>query len=135
MGRQNITVSGRRKLAGSVLPEAVRLNGWVFTSAITGADPVTGKVDSDPEVQIRQAFINLERFLEGADLRQDDVAMVTMYMRDLQDRRWVNAEWVKLFPDAENRPARHAVNADLSGFNPDYCIQLLVVAAEHTNHV
>jgi 2-iminobutanoate/2-iminopropanoate deaminase len=130
MPRENLTVTGVRQRWESPIAEAVRMNGFVFTSAITGADIETGAVDTDPERQIADAFRNVRTFMEGAGIRQEDVAMVHLYTVDLDDRRWIDVEWTALFPDEANRPARHAVVADLASFNPDYRLQVLLIAAD-----
>ncbi len=52
--------------------------------------------------------------------------MVTVHMKDRGQRDAVNKEWVKMFPDETNRPARKAVRSDsLVGVN---LIQLEAVA-------
>jgi enamine deaminase RidA (YjgF/YER057c/UK114 family) len=37
----------------------------------------------------------------------EDIAKVTVWMRDPADRKVLNREWLKMFPDEASRPARH----------------------------
>jgi hypothetical protein len=38
---------------------------------------------------------------------------MSVYLRDDAHREHVNREWLKMFPDEHDRPARHAVRTDL----------------------
>ena len=40
---------------------------------------------------------------------------MTVFLRDEKYRDSINKAWLKMFPNEHNRPARHAVKADLRG--------------------
>jgi enamine deaminase RidA (YjgF/YER057c/UK114 family) len=97
----------------------------VFTSAIGGQDPETGKAPDDPEAQIRNAFGHLATVMKLSGGTPSDIAKVTVHLKDRAMRDLVNVEWVKMFPDEKDRPVRHTVAADLPGKN---VIQLEAIA-------
>ena len=41
------------------------------------------------------------------------MAKLTVFLSDDANRAHVNTEWLKMFPDPDDRPARHAVRTDL----------------------
>ena len=41
------------------------------------------------------------------------MAKLTVFLSDDANRAHVNTEWLKMFPDADDRPARHTVRTDL----------------------
>ena len=47
-------------------------------------------------------------------------------MQDRSQRDAVNRPWLKMFPDEEDRPARHAI--EYQGFTPGILVQLEIVA-------
>jgi enamine deaminase RidA (YjgF/YER057c/UK114 family) len=114
---------GRRQhLEGSGLPKhpqpfptAVKLGNMVFTSALGGADPETGKLPDAPEEQIRNAFHHLATAMRLAGGSVADVGKVTVYLKDRAMRELVNPVWIATFPDENDRPVRHTVAADLPG--------------------
>ncbi len=63
--------------------------------------------------------------VEGAGFSLGDVAKVTVFLKDASNRDAVNREWLKLFPDEHDRPARHALKTDFDGKT---LVQLEIVA-------
>jgi hypothetical protein len=47
-------------------------------------------------------------------------------LKDFKQRELVNEQWLKMFPDENNRPARHVMQADLQ---EGTFIQLDVIAS------
>ncbi|HZU06294.1 MAG TPA: RidA family protein [Chloroflexota bacterium] len=121
--RQVIEVAGLEH--GAPIPVAVRIGNLLFTSAINGRDPTTGQLADGAAAQAALAFQNLRRVLEAAGATTDDVAHVTVFLKDNSYRDAINGPWLEMFPDPKNRPARHAVTADLRG---GMLIQLEVIA-------
>jgi 2-iminobutanoate/2-iminopropanoate deaminase len=78
-----------------------------------------------PEAQIAQAFANVRQLLEMAGGGPADLAKVDVRLADLALRPAVNAAWVAMFPDPDDRPVRHVSKADLTG---GHLIQLEIVA-------
>ncbi len=115
-------LSGHKNL----IPTAVRIGGYVYSSAIGGSDPETDKVPDDPAEQVLNAFGHIRRVMEVAGGSPDDLAKMTVFLKDKAYRELVNKEWVAMFPDPEDRPVRHALTVtDLPG---NYVVQLEIVA-------
>ena len=98
----------------------------IFSSGIMGADPITGKVPEDLESQCVFAFANMETMLEKAGATTKNIGSIKVYMKDRSQREAVNAPWLEMFPDENDRPARHAIEYD--AFPPGFLVQLEVVA-------
>jgi 2-iminobutanoate/2-iminopropanoate deaminase len=94
------------------IPQAVEI-GLVFSSAIFGEDPETGELPPDPALQAELVFRHVRTLLEQAGSGPEAVAKMTIYVADDAYREAVNHEWLKMFPDEHDRPARHTVRADL----------------------
>lgn len=97
----------------------------VFSSAISGRDPQTGAAPADPGEQAAQMFRNLRSFMEAAGGTPADIGHVTLYLKDDKYREALNQAWLEMFPDAHDRPARHAMKADM---RPDVHFQVEVIA-------
>jgi len=108
------------------IPLAVKIGSMVFSGGISAQDPATGKVPSDPGEQIVLAFQNMQKIVEAAGGTTDDIAKVVVYLRDMKLREQVNVEWVKMFPDAENRPVRHTMPSE-SPTNPGIQLEMTAV--------
>jgi 2-iminobutanoate/2-iminopropanoate deaminase len=55
----------------------------------------------------------MRTMLEQAGAGPEHVAKLTVFLDDDAHRAHVNTEWLKMFPDADDRPARHTVRTDL----------------------
>lgn len=53
--------------------------------------------------------------MENAGGAPDNIAHMTVSLKEEKYRDSINKEWVKMFPDEKDRPARHAITADLRG--------------------
>jgi enamine deaminase RidA (YjgF/YER057c/UK114 family) len=93
----------------------VTLGNLILPSVIGGRDPRDPNAFQDPEKQIEQAFINMKNIFEAAGSTTDNIGKITVYLKDFQHREFVNREWLKMFPDENDRPARHVIQADLQG--------------------
>jgi 2-iminobutanoate/2-iminopropanoate deaminase len=112
----------RQRISGAGIPEhpqpfsaALRIGNMIFTSAFGGQVAATGKSPDDPREQIAQAFANMKAIVEKGGGKIGDIAKVTVYLKDRKDRDLVNDEWVKMFPDENDRPCRHTVAGDMQG--------------------
>jgi 2-iminobutanoate/2-iminopropanoate deaminase len=70
-------------------------------------------------------FRNLRLFMETAGGTPANVGYMKVYLREEKLRDAVNKAWVKMFPDEHDRPARHALKAELRG---DVLFQIEVIA-------
>jgi enamine deaminase RidA (YjgF/YER057c/UK114 family) len=113
------------------IPAASRVANLVVTGGIYGLDTDTGQVPDDLERQTRLMLTNLQRVLEAAGATMEQVVKMTFWVRDADARKFINPEWLKLFPDAHSRPARHTLQNDHMA--PNLLIQcdaLAVIAPE-----
>jgi 2-iminobutanoate/2-iminopropanoate deaminase len=95
------------------IPMGVKIGNLLFSSAVMGEDPETHSLPPEPERQAELVFSNLRTLMTNAGGATDDIAHMTVFLKDLAYRDHVNNEWLKMFPDEDDRPARHAVQADL----------------------
>lgn len=95
------------------IPMGVEIGGLVFSSGISGQDPVTGEFPPDPARQAELMFQHLRSLLAAAGAGPETVAKMTVYVVDNAYRDDVNREWLKMFPDEHDRPARHTFRWDL----------------------
>ncbi|HEX9445055.1 MAG TPA: RidA family protein, partial [Candidatus Binatia bacterium] len=94
---------------GVPIPNGAKIGNLVFSSAISGKNPETGKVPENPDEQAEQLFKNIQKFMELAGGAPENIGHMTVYLADEKQRDSINKAWLKMFPDAHNRPARHAL--------------------------
>jgi len=95
------------------IPMGARVGNIIYSSAIAGKDPATNKLPDNPADQPRLAFQNMASLLKNGGATLDDVVRVTVLLKDNSLRDAINVEWLKFFPDENDRPARHISPADL----------------------
>ena len=103
MGRRAIYVSGIGHQ--SPIPNAARIGNVIASGLLRGPDPATHKLPPSIEAQCAHMFANIRETVKAGGGRVDDIIKVTFWMGRL-DRKPINDEWVKMFPDAATRPAR-----------------------------
>jgi 2-iminobutanoate/2-iminopropanoate deaminase len=92
------------------VPQAVEAGGWIYVSALFGADPTTHAIPDDARAEAEQVFANLTAILAAAGATLTDVVRVGIVMRALQrDRPVFNEVWAERF--GGHRPARSAIEA------------------------
>ncbi len=92
------------------VPQAVEAGGWIYVSALFGADPATHAIPTGARDEAEQVFANLVAILAAAGADLTDVVRVGIVMRALQrDRPVFNQVWAERF--GEHRPARSAIEA------------------------
>ena len=92
------------------VPQAVEAGGWIYVSALFGADPATHAIPADALDEAEQLFANLTAILAAAGAELTDVVRVGIVMRALQrDRPVFNLVWAERF--GQHRPARSAIEA------------------------
>ena len=95
------------------IPMAVKMGNLLFSSAIMGEDPETHSLPPEPERQAELVFNNIRTLLDKAGGTPDNIARMTIFLKDLAYRDLVNEQWLKMFPNEDDRPARHALQVDL----------------------
>jgi 2-iminobutanoate/2-iminopropanoate deaminase len=111
--RQSIYIEGFAHK--NPIPAASRLGNMLMTGIITGMDPATGKVALTLEAQCAFMFQHVRSIMAAAGGSTDDIVKMSIWMADRSQRDVLNAEWIKMFPDAASRPARHTSQASLEG--------------------
>ena len=67
----------------------------------------------------------MKELVEASGGGVDTIGKMVIYVRDLAYRDFVNQEWLAMFPDEDDRPARHVIATDIQG---DLMVQLDVIA-------
>ncbi len=110
------------------VPQAVEAGGWIYVSALFGADPTTHAIPDDSRAEAEQLFTNLSEILRAADADLTDVVRVGIVMRALQrDRPVFNQVWAERFGD--HRPARSAIESSDFGRRGENARYLIEVTA------
>jgi 2-iminobutanoate/2-iminopropanoate deaminase len=111
------------------VPQAVQSGGWIYVSALFGAEPGTGEFPPTAREEAEQLFANLEAILAAGGAALTDVVRVGIFMKHLQrDRPDFNEVWAARFGD--HRPARSAVQAGDFG-RPRESVRYMVDAVAH----
>jgi 2-iminobutanoate/2-iminopropanoate deaminase len=88
--------------------QALKVDGWVFTSGQIALDPTTGAmVEGGIGAQTRQVLENLRAVLEAAGTSMSRVVKTTVYMTNLADFQKMNEVYAEYFP--QDKPARSTV--------------------------
>ena len=122
--RRSVHVEGVEH--GAPIPMGARVGNMLFSSGIMGTDPATGKAPEDLGQQCEFAFAHMKALVENAGGTVEDIGSVKVYMKDRSQREAVNRPWLKMFPDENNRPARHAM--EYRAFPPGILMQLEIIA-------
>jgi 2-iminobutanoate/2-iminopropanoate deaminase len=92
------------------IPNASRIGNIVMSSVIGGSNPGTRELPPALEQQVANVFAAIRGDVESAGGSVDDIIKITFWVKDpVKQRAALNTEWVKMFPDAEARPARHTL--------------------------
>jgi 2-iminobutanoate/2-iminopropanoate deaminase len=92
------------------IPNASRIGNIVMSSVIGGTNPGTRELPPTLEQQVANVFAALRSDIQAAGGTVDDIIKVTFWVKDpATQRAALNAEWLKMFPDATARPARHTL--------------------------
>lgn len=97
------------------VPAACRIGNLLVSGLVIGRDPATGKVAPTLDEQCAFMFRHMEAIVNKAGGSVADIIKVTIWMKDRDQREPVNREWLRMFPDAQDRPARQAMEAPLDG--------------------
>jgi len=103
--RQVIQINGSAH--ENPIPTAVKIGNMVYTSALMGTDPSSGQMPETVEEEVAQLFNYILEIMEKAGGSSENIAHLSVSVTDRSYKEIVNNEWLKLFPDPDNRPARH----------------------------
>jgi enamine deaminase RidA (YjgF/YER057c/UK114 family) len=90
------------------IPTAVKIGNMVYTSAIIGSDPETGQMPENVEEEVANLFHYMREIMELAGGTTDDIAHLSVSLTDREYKKVINVEWLKMFPNEDDRPARHS---------------------------
>ena len=111
--RQVIDLSGMGHRAPISL--AVKIDNMLYSSGISGRDAERDAMPEDAPGHAAAMFRNIERVMEAAGGSTADIIYVQLRLQDRSLREHIDPHWLAMFPDPEDRPARHAENAELGG--------------------
>ena len=87
--------------------QAVKANGFVFTSGVVALMPETGEIDGDTiEVQAERVMKNIGAILDEAGTSFENAVNTTCFLADMNDFDKFNAVYEKYFT---GKPARSCV--------------------------
>ena len=112
---------------GAPIPMGAKVGNVVYSSGISGVNPETHSMPPDPDEQAFQLFENIRTFMEIAGGTTDDIVQMTVLLKDDKNRESINKAWLKMFPDENNRPARHALTTDVRAGGALFQIELVAV--------
>ncbi len=112
---------------GAPIPMGAKVGNIVFSSGISGVNPETHTLPSDPDEQAEQLFKNIRTFMEQAGGTTDDIVHMRLLMKDDKYRESINKAWLKMFPDENNRPARHALTTEVRAGGALFQVELVAV--------
>jgi len=125
MSKQIIHTENAPKAIGPY-SQAVKANGFLYTSGQLGINPETGKLGACVECQAHAAMKNIGAILKEAGLGYADIVKTTIFVADLKDFATVNTVYASYFEGAY--PARSCVQVaalPLGGLVEIECIAAL----------
>lgn len=111
------------------IPVAAVHKGILISSVISGKSVVTDTYSKNKVEQVSLVFEYIKNIVIEAGGNVQDIIKMDLFFSDKSDRSIVNPEWVKMFPDPNKRPARHAQIAELP---KDCCLQVTLTAVIET---
>ena len=107
--------------------QAVKANGFVFTSGQVAIDPATQQViDGDVAAQTDRVLRNLSEILEAAGSGLGKVVKATVFLKNMSEFAVMNSVYGKYFNTAP--PARSTV--EVARLPKDVLVEIDVIALE-----
>lgn len=97
------------------IPAGAKVGNIVMSSPISGRELETDRLPEDPDEQAAVLFQNIRAFMKAAGGTPENIVRITLFFKDIKYRENVNKEWLKLYPDENRRPSRHAIVGDPRG--------------------
>lgn len=105
--RQSVNIPGFKHV--NPIPNASRIGSLLMSGVVNGVDGGTGELPPTLKEQCVNMFGHVHSILKAAGGDLEDIIKMTVWMKDMGDRASLNEEWLKFFPDADSRPARHVM--------------------------
>jgi 2-iminobutanoate/2-iminopropanoate deaminase len=107
--------------------QAIKANGFIFTSGQIAIDPASQQViDGDVAAQTDRVLRNLSEILEAAGSGLGKVVRATVFLKNMSDFAAMNAVYGKYFSSAP--PARSTV--EVARLPKDVLVEIDVIALE-----
>jgi len=107
--------------------QAIKADGFLFTSGQIALDPTTGKlIDGDISAQTRRVLENLKAVLEAGGSSLDRVVRATVYLTDLSTFSTMNEIYAEYL--GHTRPARSTVGVAALPLGASVEIDLVAIA-------
>lgn len=107
--RQTIHVDGFSH--ANPIPAAARVGPLLMSGLINGTDPDTGKLAEGLEAQCAAMFRQIRNVLAAAGGTPDNLVRLTVWLKDRSQRGPLNEQWLAMFPNPDDRPARLSLQA------------------------
>jgi 2-iminobutanoate/2-iminopropanoate deaminase len=111
------------------IPMGARVGDLFCTSGIHGVDPTSadplGVVDGVGP-QAMWGLRHVKAMAEAGGGSADDIGHIAILVQDYNDLPAIDAEWIKAFPDPNNRPARQIMNLGIAN---DVLVQFHMIAS------
>ena len=107
--------------------QAIKINGFLFTSGQIALDPATGKlIEGDISAQTRRVLENLKAVLEAGGGSLDQVVKATVYLTDLSNFSKMNEIYAEYLGHV--KPARSTVGVATLPSGASVEIDLVAIA-------
>ena len=107
--------------------QAIKINGFLFTSGQIALDPATGKlIEGDISAQTRRVLENLKAVLEAGGGSLDQVVKATVYLTDLSNFSKMNEIYAEYLGHV--KPARSTVGVATLPLGASVEIDLVAIA-------
>ena len=111
--RQTIHVPGRGRVHSPV-PEGIRVGEFIFSSLLGPVGP-NREEGANAAEDAGLLFERIRGLVVAGGGTPDYIVNMAVYVFDDNDREAINQAWLKMFPDANDRPARHILNVSPHG--------------------
>ena len=126
MQREVVTTEKAPRAIGPY-EQAIKINGFLFTSGQIAIDPATGKlIEGDISVQTRRVLENLKAVLEAGGSSLDQVVKATVYLTDLSTFSKMNGIYAEYLGHV--KPARSTVGVASLPLGASVEIELVAIA-------
>jgi 2-iminobutanoate/2-iminopropanoate deaminase len=102
--RQTLQVQGFSHT--NPIPAAARVGPLLMSGLINGTDPTTGQLADTLEAQCACMFQQVRHVLAAGGGTPAHLVRMTVWLKDRAQRGPLNAQWLAMFPNDTDRPAR-----------------------------
>ena len=103
--------------------QAILVDGTLYTSGQIAINPETGLIEGDITTQSHQAFKNIGKILEAANMDFSNVIKTTVFVKNISDFTTINEIYAKYFI---SNPARSLV--EVSNLPKNSLIEIEIIA-------